>query len=97
MYPYEAPHYRAAGARNDSIYDTIGACGPMTAHMLAAEERIRDAHQYAAIWALTHPAGERTPGRFRGLTGRLLIRVGTWLQGAAPDAKAELTPATHGS
>jgi hypothetical protein len=93
MYPYEAPHHKAADARSRHLLDTIVACGPYAAHMLAAEERRQEAEHMAALWAATHAARERTPGAGRRWLGTLLVRLGGRLLGApsaplAPDPGA---------
>jgi hypothetical protein len=90
MYPYETPHYKAVDARRHHVLDTIGACGPFASHVLAAEERRRQAENWAAVWTATHGGQVRTPGRWRRWFGTILVRAGTRLQGPASSAPAEL-------
>jgi hypothetical protein len=92
---YESPHYKTANARKNHVLDTIVVGGPLTAHVLAAEERQREALRQAEIWAATHQDRERTPSAWRRWCGTLLVRVGNRLQGVTTPAAVELTQVTN--
>jgi len=94
MHARETPHYRAVDGRRNRVLDTIVDCGPLAAHVLAAEDRQRQAVDRAAVWAETHGPRERTPSRWRCWSGTLLVRVGRRLQGTAPGMPADVVPAT---
>jgi hypothetical protein len=90
---YESSYHKAADARMHHVLDTIRDCGPFAPQMLAAEERWREAEQWAAVRSATHTTRERTPGAWRRSLGTLLVRAGIRLQGAVPAATADMTQA----
>lgn len=98
MYPYISSRYTTADARTRHLLDTVATCGPLFAgHLLAAEERQQDAQRWAAVWAATHVARERTPGTGRRWLGALLVRAGGRLQGAAAATRVPDPAAVAGS
>jgi hypothetical protein len=94
---HPSSHHTAADAYTRHVLDTIVACGPHSAQLLALEERQQDAQRRAAIWATTRTGRERTPSAGRRWLGALLVRAGGRLQGAPAATRAPDPAAVAGS
>jgi hypothetical protein len=95
MNPYCLSNYKTPDGQTSHVLDTIHCCGRSAGQYLAAEEAHQKALRSAAQWAATHPNYEHTSHSLRQWTGKLLVRAGNRLQGAAPKTKTEIQPATH--
>src|SRR5215211_95124 len=95
VYPRNSSYHRTSKDATSQMLDTIVACGPLAANVLAAEERHLEAQQYATQWTATHPDRTQGPRAWRHWSGKLLVRVGHRLEGAASTVEAEIQPATH--
>jgi hypothetical protein len=95
MYPHSPSPYKTPDAWTSYTLKTIHDSGLNAGRMLAAEERHREAQQYAAQCLTTHPDHEKAPHAWRRWSGKLLVRAGHRLQGATPTLGADIQPATH--
>jgi hypothetical protein len=95
MYPHESSYRRTPDDVTSHMLNTITTLGPCAASYLAAEERILEAQQYATLWQATHPDRKQAPRGWRQWSGKLLVRVGQRLEGAAAAVEADILAATH--
>jgi hypothetical protein len=95
MYQGESFHDRAANARRNQLLDIMVNSGSLAGHVLAAEERHRDARRLAAIRAATRNANARPSGAWCQRLGTYLIRAGNHLQGATPPTGVAMTGAVN--
>jgi hypothetical protein len=94
MYPHESAYGKAPNPVPSYFLD-IMTLGPCTADYLAADQRHMEDQRYAAHWMATHQDRKQTPRAWRQWSGKLLVRVGHRLQGAAPTLGSDIQPATH--
>jgi hypothetical protein len=94
MYPHESAYRKTPDGVTSHMLD-IAALGPGAASYLAAQERHREAQHYAAQSETTHPDHEQAPRAWRQWSGKLLVRAGHRLEGAATTIGADVQPATH--
>ena len=94
MYPHESAYRKVPDGVSSQMLDVM-ALGPCAAGYLAADKGHFEALQYAALRIATHRDHEKAPRAWRQWSGKLLVRAGRRLEGAASIVEAEVQPATQ--